>query len=218
MAFAFKYAYPGPPFNFLGTMALSQKTAFKNYVNDNDNFDSTQRFYQIRAQVLRRTAGALEDYYSSLDTPLAPTFQKPSWQPGPSGHWVNNPKNDHIPMATVSGIKLSMQPQFEYMDESVFAMNHLRTLIERMEDEAQYASTASDSVAAALNQLDGLFQQSAYEAILVDDSGTTGYQGQPFWRVSPLDAPTAWELQQHNHSANASSPINLKLPETQVGQ
>jgi hypothetical protein len=225
VAFQFKYAYPGPPFNFLGTFTLSQKNAFESWVNARlPNSSAIETFHRIRAQQFRKTAGVLEKYYASLPTPLAPTFSKPAWQPGPQGHWINGPRNDHMPMVYVSDIKAYMQPQFEYDDDAVFFMNHLRTVIERNEDEAEYASLANAAIEADFAQIDSLFTQPQYQAVLVDDVNPsnmyTGANGnlppQPYFRVNALDAPTTWELEQHSKSTDGT--IQVKFPNSEVGQ
>ena len=104
MAFKFQYAYPGPPFNFLGTFTVSQREALNTWVNGRlGNFTGIELFYRIRAEQFRKTAGLLEAYYLTEDPDaLKPTFQKPAWQPGAQGHWVPAPRNDHIPMVYVS--------------------------------------------------------------------------------------------------------------------
>jgi hypothetical protein len=217
----FKYAYPGPPFNWLGTLTRSQLTAFEQWVSDREtNFPPIQTWYQIRAQQFRKASGLLEQYYATLyDEPLAPTFQKTAWLPGPQGHWVPNPRNDHIPMVTISSIKAAMQPQFERDDEAVFHMNHLRTIIERNEDEAQYASEAPVEVQAAIKAVESLFSQPQYQAVLVDDMNAGNmYNGTtPYWRANALDAPTQWELEQASRTT-PGGPIQVKYVDTEPGQ
>ena len=218
MASAFKYAYPGPPFNFGGTLLLSQKNALKNWVVDRlDNFPTIELFYRIRAQQLRKTAGVLEKYYAGQNPPLAPTFMKESWQPGPQGHWVYASRNDHLPMVYVSDLKAYMQTQLEYDDEAVFLMNHLRTIIERVEDEAQYASQGAAAVSEDLTQIESLFTQPQYQAVLVDDVNSSNmYKGEPYYRVNALDAPTTWELEQHSKSTDGT--IKTKFTDTEAGE
>ena len=213
-----KYAYPGPPFNFLGTLSLSQKNALKDWVVDRlENFPKVELFYRIRAQQFRKTAGLLEKFYSGGTPPLAPTFQKASWQPGALGHWVYASRNDHLPMVYVSDIKANMQAQFEFDDEAVFVMNHLRTVIERNEDEAQYASLGAAAVSEDLSQLESLFTQPQYQAVLVDDVNSSNmYKGQPYYRVNALDGPTTWELEQHSKSTDGT--IKTKFTDTETGE
>jgi hypothetical protein len=43
------------------------------------------------------------------------------------------------------------------------------------------------------------------------------YNGQPFFRVNPLDAPTQFELEQHGRVV-PGAPVNLKYAGTQPGQ
>jgi len=225
VAFQFQYAYPGPPFNWLGTFTLSQNNAFTTWVNDRlDNFFDIQTFYQIRAQQFRKTAGVLEKFYAAAETPLAPTFKKASWQPGPQGHFAPYPRFDHQPMVYVSDIKGYLQLQLEVVDDAVFLMNNLRTIIERNEDEAQYASVAEAAVRVDLAAIANLIGQPQYQAVLVDDVNTanmyTGANGQsapqPYFRVNGLDAPTTWELEQHSKSTDGT--IALKIPETEPGE
>jgi hypothetical protein len=60
----FFYGYTGPPFNFLGHMSLTQQQAFNAWVRAREkNFAAIQQHYQIRAEQLRKTAGALEQFY-----------------------------------------------------------------------------------------------------------------------------------------------------------
>lgn len=225
MAFAFKYAYPGPPFNFLGTFTLSQKNAFKSWVDARlPNFADIETFYRIRAQQFRKTSGVLEKYYASLSTPLAPTFSKPGWQPGAQGHFIGAPRNDHLPMVYVSDVKSHMQPQFEFDDDAVFLMNHLRTVIERNEDKAQAASEGQATVNEDIVQIENLFAQAQYQAVLVDDVNSsnmyTGVNGnlppQPYFRVNALDVPTTWELEQQSKSTDGT--IKLKFSDTEAGE
>ena len=218
---SFVYGYAGPPFNFLGTFSESQKIAFETWLNARlSKFSAIQTFYQIRANNLRKTAGVLEQWYQTYnDEKLAPTFNKASWQPGPNGHFVPTPRNDHIPMVTVSQIKDYYKEQLNRQDESVFHMNQLRNLIEKAEDKAQYANdaiTASTApndthvtVANLIQQIESLFTQNQYQAVLVKDISSQ-YEGQPYFRVNPLDAPTQWELEQHNRSIPGAT-INLKF-------
>lgn len=216
----FKYAYPGPPFNWLGTFTLSQSNAFTTWVNNaSNNSPDIELFYRIRAQQLRKSAGLLEKYYAGLTPPLAPTFQKTAWQPGPQGHWVQAARNDHLPMAFVNQIKGYLQPQFEFDDDAVFFMNHLRTLIERNEDEAQYASEIDSIIPTLLQQIASQFTQPEYQSVLVDDVNSSNmYKGQPYFRVNALDAPTQWELEQHSKSPVGGSTVQLQYTDTQAGQ
>lgn len=221
MATPFKYAYPGPPFNWLGTFTATQEQAFESWVNARvQNFPAVEVFHRIRAQQLRKSAGLLEKYYASFyDETLAPTFQKTAWQPGPDGHWIPSPRNDHIPMISVSNIKAAMQPQFERQDEAVFHMNHLRVLIERSEDDAENASLGETVVNTELGQIKSLFGQPQYEAVLVDDQNPGNmYNGTtPFWRTHALDVPTTWELEQRSR-IEPGDTVAIKYVDTEAGQ
>ena len=85
-----------------------------------------------------------------------------------------------------------------YKRQAMFFMNHLRTLIERNEDEAQYANEAAAAIKVDIANVESYFTQPQYQAVLVDDVNAANmYNGQPFFRVNPLDAPTQFELEQH---------------------
>lgn len=213
---AYRYAYSGPPFNFLGTFSETQKNAFKTWLNTRlSKFTDIEVFYQIRANNLRKTAGLLERYYSVASTSinndevLTPTFTKVEWQPGANGYFVPAPRNDHVPMVMVSQIKKYYQQQLNRQDESMFHMNHLRNLIEKAEDNAQYADDALTQIPVLLQGIEGLFAQPQYQAVLVKDQSDQ-YLGSPRFRVNPLDDPTPYELEQHNKSTPGAK-VNLKF-------
>ena len=199
------YARVGAPFNFLGHMSESQKNAFKTWVTERrENFTPIQQHHQMRAQQLRKTAGILEKYYQEYhEETLAPTFRKDPWQPGPNGHFAYTYRDDHGPMLVMSDLKDHYKDQLNRQDEAVFAMNHIRTLIERHEDKAQQANEAPDDVNNLIQQLENLFSQPQYQAVLVKDK-TDLYQGMPRFRTSSLDPPTPWELSQVNRSYKSS--------------
>jgi hypothetical protein len=203
----FFYGYTGPPFNFLGHMSLTQQQAFNAWVRAREkNFAPIQQHYQIRAAQLRKTAGALEQYYQTLnDEKLAPTFNKKVWQPGPQGHFDYSYRDDHLPMIAMAQIKDYLKEQFQRQDESVFAMNHLRNLIEKTEDKAEKAFLAmnptqfsNDTVENLITRVNSYFSQPEYEAVLVNDQTDVYPTGtsQPRFRVHQLDIPTQWEVEQ----------------------
>jgi len=202
---AFVYAKTGPPFDFLGNFSESQKNAFAAWVADrSDNLPAIQLHHQVRAQQLRKSAGMLEQYYSTENIePIEVDFQKEAWQPGPNGHWAYAFRNDQAPAQVVSEVKRRFRYLLERQDEAVFHMNHLRNQIEVQEDKAQYANEAPATVAALMARVESLFTQPEYQATLVRDVSDT-YKGQPRFRVNQLDTPTQWELDQHNHGANNS--------------
>lgn len=197
---AFVYAKIGPPFDFLGNFSESQKNAFSSWVDDQtDNLPAIQLHHQVRAQQLRKTAGMMEKYYATLNTEvLAPSFQKQAWQPATTGHFPYAHRNDHIPAQTVIEVKKRFRYLLERQDEAVFHMNHVRSQIELQEDKAQYAFEAPATVSALMDRIEALFTQPEYQAALVRDVSDQ-YKGQPRFRVNQLDAPTQWEMDQHNH-------------------
>lgn len=221
---AYKYALPGPPFNFLGNMSQTQATNFKTWVNARtSNFPAIQFHHQMRAQQLRKTAGVLEQFYATEnDQKLTPSFQKAAWQPGPDGHFNFAYRNDHDPMVTVSQVKRVMQEQFQRDDEGVFFMNHIRTQIEKHEDAAQHANDAvnssiPDNVTQLLSLLDSYFARPEYQAVLVNDQTDTygtGDNAGPRFRVHQFDEPTYWELRQMSHSDEGVAIQNKELPGT----
>jgi hypothetical protein len=201
------YGYAGPPFNFLGNMSFSQQQAFNAWVRAREkNFAAIQQHYQIRAEQLRKTAGVLEQFYSTLnDESLAPTFKKAPWQPGPQGHFNYVFRDDQLPMVAMSQIKDYMREQFIRQDESVFAMNYIRNLIEKTEDKAEKAFLATnstqfsnDTVENLITRVNSYFSQPEYQAVLVNDQTDVYPSGssQPRFRVHQLDAPTQWEIEQ----------------------
>jgi hypothetical protein len=228
MAGVFKYAYAHPPFNFLGRFTASQWAAFQSWVAARkDNFTDISLFYQIRAQQLRKTAGILEQYYStSNDQPLSPSFSKEIWKPGPDGHFAYPNNDDHVPMVMMSRIKARFKEMLQRDEEGVFYMNQVRCLIEKNEDAAQYShdfiqapnqqsNTGSvpdnpQTLQSLLDKINGLFSKPEYVSVLVDDVNTANfYKGQPYYRVHQADPPTPWELYLMNHS-DESTPIAIK--------
>jgi len=221
MATAFKYAYAHPPFNFLGHFSASQWTAFQAWVAQRQgNFPNISLFYRIRAQQLRKTAGVLEQFYNTVnDQQLSPTFSKDLWKPGDNGHFTYPYDDDHLPMVMMSKVKLRFKEMLQRDEEAVFAMNHLRCVIEKNEDAAQdsydftqpsntKSNDTPDTLQPLLAKINGYFSKPEYAAVLVDDVNTL-YQGQPYFRVNQADTPTAYELFVMNHS-DPSIPIAIK--------
>jgi hypothetical protein len=218
MSNSFKYGYVGPPFNQLGHQSFSQFTAFQNWVNARTNkLTSVQQFYQIRAAQLRKTSGALEQYYKTLnDEMLAPTFQKAAWQPGTQGYFPYVWREDHLPMVAMYQIKDYMREQFQRQDESVFHMNHARNLIEKQEDKAQRANEALHhpvrSVTQLLSEINTYFNKPEYDAVLVKDTTDVYPAGtsQSRFRVHQLDAPTQWEIEQLGRTGTPGTVPDIK--------
>ena len=217
----FKYAYAQPPFNFLGHFSATQWNAFQEWVSARkDKFPDISLFYQIRAQQLRKTAGVLEQYYSTLnDQKLSPTFSKELWKPGENGHFTYPYDNDHLPMVMMGKVKTRFKEMLQRDEEAVFYMNQVRCLIEKNEDMAQFANdftkpetsaTSPDTLQPLLAKINGYFSKPEYVAVLVDDINRL-YKGQPYFRVNQADAPTTWELEQMNHSdPSLNLPISVK--------
>ena len=221
--FKFKYAYSHPPFNFLGRFTLSQWQSFQTWVAQRkDNFPAISQFHQIRAQQLRKTAGLLEQFYSTQnDQVLAPTFSKELFSPGANGHFSFPHDDDQVPMVMMTRIKTRFKEMLQRDEEAVFAMNQIRCLIEKQEDAAQVNhdfiqpsnSKTNDNpqtLQPLLDKINSLFSKPEYVSVLVDDvNANNQYKGQPYYRVNQADAPTQWELEQMNH-ADANTPISIK--------
>jgi len=193
---AYIYAQPGPPFNFLGHMSETQRDNFVGWVNSQtDDLADIQTHHQIRAQQLRKAAGLLEQFYSTAEVPLKPSFIKETWKPASTEqhHFAYGYRNDHRPAMTMVNIKDYFKTKLVHMDDAVFHMNHLRTAIERSEDLAQYANDAVAKVPALVNELHTLFGKDEYSVALVRDK-TDLYKGQPRYRVHQLDPPTPYEI------------------------
>lgn len=218
MGNGYKYGYTGPPFNFLGHMSLTQKQAFFSWIQARQpKLPAIQQFYQIRAAQMRKTAGVLEQFYKAVnDEVLNPTFDKNSWKPSENGHFSYTWREDHLPMISTAQIKAYLQPQLQRQDEGVFAMNHMRNLIEKQEDKANFTNDAQNhptrSITALITQINGYFAKATYEAVLVNDQ-TDVYpanSGNPRFRVHQLDAPTTWELELAGRVNAPGDPVNLK--------
>jgi|SRR5271154_468376 len=218
----YTYGYTGPPFNFLGHQSLTQFQAFTTWVRAREkNFTPIQQHFQIRAEQLRKTSGVLEKFYNTLnDESLAPTFNKKPWKPGPQGNFNYPYRDDQLPMVAMSHIKDYSKEQFQRQDESVFAMNYLRNIIEKTEDKAEKAFLAmnptqfsNDTVENLITRINGYFSLPEYEAVLVNDQ-TDVYPdqtSQPRFRVHQLDIPTQWEIEQMSQSpAGAGPTVNTK--------
>jgi hypothetical protein len=217
VAYNYKYARTGPPFNFLGHFSASQRDAFKEWATSRaDNFSEISIHHRIRAQQLRKFAGAMEKFYASYNAQsLSPTFEKETWQPGKYGHFTYGVSEDHLPMVTMSKIKARYKEQLQRDEEAVFFMNHARHMVEVHEDAAQYALEFTDSnntenLNQLLSNIDHYFGQVEYQSVLVEDKDTKKfYKGEPYFRVHPFDPPTRWELEQANHS-DPDTEIMLK--------
>lgn len=215
MANNYTYGYTGPPFNFLGNHCQTQQTAFQSWINARTSkLTAVQQFYQIRAAQLRKTSGVLEQYYQTQnDEKLAPTFKKPTWQPGPQGYFNYAWHEDHLPMLIMAQIKDYMREQLQRQDESVFHMNHARNLIEKQEDKAEDAYLALNhptrSIPVLLQQINSYFSKPEYDAVLVNDTGDVYPAGttQPRFRIHQLDAPTQWEIEQVNRASSPGAAV-----------
>ncbi len=168
--------------------------------SDPDSWTAVKQHYQIRAQQLRKTAGALEQFYATVnDEKLSPTFNKAAWQPPQTGYFQYVHRDDHLPMVAMGQIKGYLKERLQRQDDAVFQMNHLRNLIEKTEDKAEYALDAPSSIADLIAKINGYFSLPAYSAVLVKDQSDVYPAGStdPRYRVHELDSPTTWEMEQH---------------------
>jgi lysozyme len=173
---------------------------------------TSQLHYQIRAQQLRKTAGALEQYYQTLnDDILAPSFAKAAWQPPVTGYFQYAHRDDQLPMVVMGQIKTYLKERLQRQDDSVFHMNHARNIIEKVEDKAQYQFDAKTQVPNLISQITGYFALPQYAPVLVRDFTDVYPAGSttPRYRVHELDNPTTFELEQHGR-ALPGGPVDLK--------
>jgi lysozyme len=174
---------------------------------------TTQLHYQIRAQQLRKTAGALEQYYQTVvnDDILAPTFAKAAWQPPQTGYFQYAHRDDQLPMVVMGQIKTYLKDRLQRQDDSVFYMNHARNVIEKVEDKAQYQFDAKTQIPNLIAQINGYFALPQYAPVLVRDFTDVYPAGSttPRYRVHELDNPTTFELEQHGR-ALPGGPVDLK--------
>ena len=213
---AYKYALPGPPFNFLGHMSETQKNAFYKWLDKRTALQpKVKEWYQIRSHQLRKTAGLLEEYYNTQNPdpdavePLATTFKKEEWKEGKDGHWAHHNRPDFKPAVTVGRIKDRFRHMLQRDDEGVFWMNWLRNHIERHEDNANQGAEAGSTVAKLRGELDTMFNLPEYEEVLLKDVSQT-YKGEPLSRVNPFDEPTIKEKELLSHDTTGA--VNLKTP------
>lgn len=184
------YAHDGPPFKFSGTLTESQKGGLEKWVEDKQkHFEPISVFHQVRAHQLRKAAGLLEAFHAKQG--LGPSLNKDPWQPGADGHFLTTPRDDQGPGNAVGAIKDRMQSIMALADTAQFRMNFLRARLEAHEDMAQEAVEGAAYVSQKLQDLNRFFADPHYRAVCIRESDT--YEGEPRFRVHPLDPPTAWE-------------------------
>lgn len=187
------YTRTGPPFNFLGRFSESQRDAFEAWVaSHKGTLPGVESFYRVRAHQLRKTAGLLEAFHAAQPAQLEPTFAKGEWKPAEGGHFLPTSRDDRLPADAMAVIKDRFQDQLAADDAAVFRMNLLRVRIESSEDLAQEAHDADALVTKKLQELRRYFADPHYQGVLVHDQSDL-YEGEPRYRVHPLDPPTAWE-------------------------
>ena len=188
------------PFHFLGTFGEKQKATLWAWTESRKaNFARIEQFWRIRAQQLRKSAGVLEDFYATQRNGLKPFFVKDPFKPSEDGHFTAIAQDDAHPAQAIFEIKERFQPQLQLDDEGVFMMDHVRCLIEAAEDLAMMNHDAVAVVTARKSDVDQMFEESQYEAVLVKDISDL-YKGQPKHRCNPLDAPTAFEKDLFAHT------------------
>ena len=195
-------------------MTEAQKTAFVAWTGPaSAKLGPIATFHRIRAQQLRKCAGVLEAFYKAQATPLVPTFLKEVWKPCATGHFLPVSRDDRLPAAKVAAIKDRFQEQLAPQDNAMFRMNFVRTQIEAHEDLAQEATDAPAVVASNLTDLNNLFNDPHYSAVLLKTGDTWAPPGWPdsaklpLARVHPLDPPTWWELLNAGVVFPATQPV-----------
>jgi hypothetical protein len=184
-----QYAKTGSPFDFLGHLTETQKGAFYKWLDKRaPYFTDEEKWWRIRAQQLRKTAGALENWYAyKNDEALKTRWDKQSWEPGTDGHALYSYRDDQIPSVVVGDIKELFREQLKRDDEGMFQMGHVRTLIEKSEDKAQWSHEAKATLATLRSELDSMFGRPEYQAVLVKKADEAKF------RVNQMDELTEYE-------------------------
>jgi hypothetical protein len=184
------------PFHFLGNFGEKQKNTFYKWIDARtERFPKIEEFWRIRAQILRKTGGVLEDFYTEKREGLKPFFQKDVWKPGKNGHFTPLDRIDIEPAEAVEDIKEDFLFQLQLDEEGVFFMDLLRTTVESCEDNAQYAKEAPSRVGKRKSDLDRMFTEDKYANILVRDISAPDQEV----RVNAFQQPTDWELKLFSH-------------------
>jgi hypothetical protein len=123
---------------------------------------------------------------------MTPYWKKDVWQPGPGGNNRPSAGSDQASSVLVGEVKELLRDQLKRDDEAMFQMLHVRTLVEKFEDNAQYASTAPGDLKKLFAELHSMFGKPENQTILIDDKNDL-YQGKPRASLSVLDEPTPWE-------------------------
>jgi hypothetical protein len=187
------------PFNFMGHFSETQFDSLKSWIEDEARAgqNSVTEFHRIRAQQLRKTAGVLEDFYASKRGGLKPTFNKAPWKPPTGGHFQYVERDDSLPASAMFDVKELLRDQLKQDDDGVFAMNHLRTQIERHEDAAEEANESDTIVKARLEDIERYFKEPQYVAVLVQDKTDPEHT----YRVNQREDPTSFERALIAHKA-----------------
>lgn len=176
-----KYSPSGPPFNFLGTLSETQRDALFSWVSNQPSKEESVLWWRVRAQQFRKLGGFLSP---------APLWEKRDWQSDSKDFFAPAIKEDSDSSKCVSRIKSAFKENLQSQEELVFQSNHLKTLIEKFEDRSQ--TLQETDIPSLMDELRSYFESPEYQAILIKDTSDL-YQGEPRFRVSPLDPPTPWE-------------------------
>lgn len=176
--------------DFLGTMTDKEKTQLSDWVNSHyTRLKSIQKFYKTRAAQLRRSSGLLNKVMA--DKGIKQTFEKDLYKAPEGGIRLVPDGDDLAPAQITYQIKDYFRTMLQTGDDSVFQMNNLCALIEKMEDQVFYTSITVQEVNSLLDQLDKLFNDPYYAPVLVSTSDT--FNGEPRYRTDSLQPRTEYE-------------------------
>lgn len=177
-------------FNFLGTLTEEDRISLSSWVSERYTLlQDIKIFYQGRAAQLRRSSGLLNKVMSNRN--LKPSFNKDSITEPKGGFRLLTDRDDRLPAIIVSKIKDNFRDMLQQEDESIFQMNNLCVLIEKMEDEAYFSSISEDETRDLIVELEKLFSDPEYREVLISNSDQ--YNGEPRYRVDNLAPRTEYE-------------------------
>jgi hypothetical protein len=182
------YSKIGPPFNFLGHMTESQKIEFYKWLDSkSSSLSDEEKWWRIKAQQFRKCSGVLEAWQVSKGSGISSQWDKQVWEPGKHGHALYTQGDDQLPSVVMSDIKELFREQLKALEESVFQMNHLRTLIEKCEDKAQYTHEAPNTLPHLKAELDSLFGRPEYQTVLVKKVDESKFRVSQLDEITPLE-------------------------------
>lgn len=185
----------GLPFNFQGHLTSSQKKELVKWLNEQlTTTDKVRDWHSVRAAQLRRSSALLVDAHAESNLPTA-YFQKEVEKVIDS--IVLLPQEDARPANDVANAKQPFLTVIQAFSEAMFQQRRLKALVELHEDLAQEQEEAKDTVSRSISDLEACFGLAHYQANLVDDESNL-YEGEPYFRVHPLQKPTPFEVRTYS--------------------